>query len=162
MSRAAGMRLEVDFRELDDFIHDINRAGGKGDDLMNAVLTNSATEVQSNQRSRAAHRTGTLQNSIAFYIQYAKEAVIEVSEKYGIWLEYGTGIYGKYKREIRPRVARVLAFKVGGKQVYARSVKGMPPKPFFWPGWLASQSYIKSQLEWAGEKAIVFLQGKVV
>jgi hypothetical protein len=41
-------------------------------------------------------------------------------------VEGGTGIFGPSKRPITPKRAKVLAFTVGGKTVFAKSVKGYP------------------------------------
>ncbi|MFJ4960266.1 hypothetical protein [Streptomyces sp. NPDC088739] len=46
------------------------------------------------------------------------------------YLEKGTGLFGPRARRIVPRRAKALRFEVGGQVVFARSVKGMRPKPF--------------------------------
>ena len=48
---------------------------------------------------------------------------------YAKWVHSGTGIYAGRGR-IHPRKAKVLAFKIGGKMVFAKSVKGQRPNPF--------------------------------
>ncbi|MCC6192063.1 MAG: hypothetical protein IT318_23790 [Anaerolineales bacterium] len=42
---------------------------------------------------------------------------------------YGTGIYGPRGVVIRPRRARALHFTVGGREVFARFVRGVRPSP---------------------------------
>lgn len=51
---------------------------------------------------------------------------------YAIYVHEGTGIYGRYRRPIRPVRAKVLRFKPKGSTGYAfaQSVKGMRPNPF--------------------------------
>jgi len=48
-----------------------------------------------------------------------------------IYIHDGTGIYGPKKQPIVPVNARVLRFRIGGRTVFAKSVKGIKPKPFF-------------------------------
>lgn len=45
-----------------------------------------------------------------------------------IWHQGGTGIYGPRKRRIRPLKKKTLAWKVGGKSFFARSVEGAPKR----------------------------------
>lgn len=138
------MQLSVKIDGLNELIRDMRNAGGDAKPLVTAALTNSATEVQSQARRRAPHRTGTLQRSIMTEIRYPS-AEISVGEKYGIYHEMGTGIYGPNRKPITPKSARVLAFSSGGRTVFARSVKGVPARPFFIPGYEASKSYIDDQ-----------------
>lgn len=52
------------------------------------------------------------------------------SLKYARWLQEGTGIYGPSGEPIRPKRAKFLHFWIGDQEVFAKSVKGMPPRPF--------------------------------
>jgi len=58
--------------------------------------------------------------------------VVGVSVDYARWVHDGTGIYGPRRAPIRPRTARVLAFKPKGssKVVFARQVRGMRGRPW--------------------------------
>lgn len=58
------------------------------------------------------------------------EAEVRPTAKHAIWVHEGTGIYGKYKRPIQPKRARVLAWQGSGGMIFARSVKGIKPNPF--------------------------------
>jgi hypothetical protein len=52
---------------------------------------------------------------------------------YALWVHDGTGIYGPGARPIKPKTAQYLAFrwkKMGNKQFFFKSVKGMPPNPY--------------------------------
>ncbi len=49
---------------------------------------------------------------------------------YGIGVNFGTGIYGPRKQRIRPNTAKALRFVVGGRVVFARSVKGQRGQHF--------------------------------
>lgn len=47
----------------------------------------------------------------------------------GVYHELGTGIYGPKGRPITPVKAKMLHFKVNGKDVFAKSVKGIKKNP---------------------------------
>lgn len=49
--------------------------------------------------------------------------------KVGMYHEMGTGIYGPFKRPITPKNAKKLKFKIGGKLIFASSVKGIKANP---------------------------------
>lgn len=57
-------------------------------------------------------------------------ARIGTNVEYAEAVHNGTGIYGPKGAPIRPKRKKVLMFKVGGEVVFARSVKGMKPRPF--------------------------------
>lgn len=48
----------------------------------------------------------------------------------GRMMQQGTGIYGPSGSPITAKNGKALRFEVNGKIVYARSVKGSPPRPF--------------------------------
>lgn len=138
------MGLVVEIEGFDKLIADVDNAGGNAKPLMKAAIVNSVNRIQSNARSQAPHRTGTLQRSIQTQVDYP-EGKVQVGEKYGIFLEEGTGIYGQTGSRITPKKAKVLAFTSGGNQVFARSTKGMKARPFFKPGIEQSAEYISEQ-----------------
>lgn len=138
------MGLSVEIVGFDELIADATKAGANAEGLVKAAITNSVNRIQSEARSRAPHRTGTLQRSILTQVDYP-EGKVAVGEKYGIYFEQGTGIYGATGNKITPKKAKVLAFKVGGKLVFARSVEGIQARPFFKPGIEASAQYISDQ-----------------
>lgn len=153
------MRMDLKIDGLNDLIRDIKRAGGNAEPLVRAALTNSAQKVQQEARQRAPHRTGTLQRSIMPEIDYPR-AEVAVNEKYGIFIEEGTGVYGPNHSPITPRRAKVLAFTVGGSAVFTKMVKGMRARPFFKPGWEASQGFIRHQFDEVSERLVKALAGK--
>lgn len=156
------LALEYKIEGLQELLADARAIGAQGaDKLIMAALRNSASRTQSEQRKRAPHRTGTLQRSILVDIDYPS-AEISVQEKYGIWIEEGTGIYGPTGQPIRPRSKKALAFKIGGVPVVVKSVKGKRAKPFFKPGYEAAKPYIDSQFDTVGDKLEQALAGKRV
>lgn len=74
---------------------------------------------------------GQLKGSIQS--QFAKQglqAEVRPTAKHALWVHEGTGIYGPKKAPIRPTRKKVLAFEIGGKQVFAKSIKGQKPNRF--------------------------------
>lgn len=76
--------------------------------------------LRSSIQLRPAHRTG---NRI--------EGSVGTNLKYAPFQEAGTGIYGPRRQPIRPKAAKALRFKVGGKWVFAREVRGSKPRWYF-------------------------------
>ncbi len=138
------MSLSVEIVGLDKLLADVAEAGGKTQPLMKAAIVNSVGKIQSAARAKAPHATGTLQRSIQTQVDYP-QGVVSVGEKYGIYLEKGTGLYGEKGTRITPKNAKVLAFTSGGSKVFARSTKGMKPRPFFKLGVEESAEYISDQ-----------------
>lgn len=153
------MSLSVEIVGLDKLIHDVEEAGGNVKGLMKAAITNSVSRIQSETRSLAPHRTGTLQRSIMQTVDYP-EGKVQVGEKYGIFLEEGTGIYGEKGSRITPKSAKVLAWKGDGGIVFAKSVKGIKARPFFRPGIEKSADYIAEQFIRVIERLTDGLAGK--
>lgn len=139
------MSMQIDMRELDKFTRDLEKQGADVDALTAAAVTNSLNRIQSEQRKRAAHRTGTLQRSILTEKLGRLDGKVTATEKYATYIEYGTGVYGPKRQPITPKSAKVLAFRVGGKQIFTKKVMGMRPKPFFKPGYEAAKGYVEQQ-----------------
>lgn len=153
------MSLTVEVQGLDALITDVGRAGGNAVPLMKAAITNSVNRIQSNTRAIAPHRTGTLQRSIQTQVDYP-QGEVSVGEKYGIWLEEGTGIYGDRGSRITPKTAKVLAWKGSSGLVFARSIAGMKARPFFRPGVEKSADYVAEQFVKVIERLVTGLAGR--
>lgn len=59
------------------------------------------------------------------------EASVGTNIEYARHQEEGTGIYGPRKQPITPKKGKYLVFKVGGRTIFAKSVKGVRPKRYF-------------------------------
>jgi hypothetical protein len=90
--------------------------------------------------------TGQLRSSITVeLVQEGSVPMVRVGTNlpHGRYVEEGTGIYGPKGRPIRPTSASVLRWQVRnntgrgrrntGRYAYARSVKGMRPRPWLRP-----------------------------
>lgn len=64
----------------------------------------------------------------------------------GTYLEEGTGIYGPHGKPIVPVHSKALRFTVGGSQIFAKEVKGMPKQPIVEPTAAESMPMIEEQV----------------
>ncbi len=64
----------------------------------------------------------------------------------GTYLEEGTGIYGPHGKPIVPVRSKALRFTVGGGQIFAKQVKGMPKQPIIEPTAEESRPIIEEQV----------------
>lgn len=91
-------------------------------------------DIASEAKAKASwiDRTGNTRNAIHGGVDgVGDEFVIYVAHgsEIGVYHELGTGIYGPKGRPITPVKANMLHFKVNGKDVFARSVKGIKKNP---------------------------------
>lgn len=137
------MSLSVQITGLNELIRDAQNVGANASTVVKAAIVNSVNHIQSETRSRAPHKTGTLQRSILVQVNYPVGQV-QVNEKYGQYIESGTGIYAGQGR-ITPKKAKALRWKGASGYVFARSTKGQKARPFFKPGVEASADYVSLQ-----------------
>lgn len=92
-------------------------------------VKNAGAVILEREKREAPVRSGNLKRSIE--LAYKPIGVtIRPKSKYAYFVHFGTGLYGERKDLIRPKRAKVLAFKVGGKMVFVKSTKGQRPNPF--------------------------------
>jgi len=75
------------------------------------IKANSPKRSGALSRSWVMDQIGALQHKVATSIKYAR------------WVNDGTGIYGS-GRPITPKRAKYLRFTIGGRVIFARSVRG--------------------------------------
>lgn len=107
---------------------EINAGFSKGIQRVTAQMT---TQTMTN----APRKTGNLKRSIHAEVGSIGGFTGKVIQdtgvaKYGYWVHDGTGIYGPKGTPIVPVNKKVLAWKSGNGMFFARSVKGMKPRPF--------------------------------
>ena len=153
------MKYDLQIKGLDELMRDVRKAEGNADGLVRAAVANSANRIQALARAKAPHRTGTLQRSIMTEIMITNGRVY-VGERYGIYFELGTGIYGPLRRPITPKTAKVLAWRVGGSMVFAKKVRGIPKQPFFKPAIEEAKPYVNDQFRNARDILVRELAGR--
>jgi hypothetical protein len=55
---------------------------------------------------------------------------VEFTVDYALFVMKGTGIYGPTGQRIKPKTAKLLAFRIDGQLVFAKSVRGQRAQPF--------------------------------
>ncbi|MDP9469054.1 MAG: hypothetical protein M3Q71_00085 [Chloroflexota bacterium] len=99
------------------------------------AINRSLVGYQATARQLAPISSGHLRGSIQLEPARRRGNTIEGSVgtvvRYAVFQERGTGIYGPAGRPIRPRRAKMLRFKVGGRVVFAREVRGSRPRWYF-------------------------------
>lgn len=100
-------------------------------DDLGPFMRDLALDAVSEQKKLAPVKTGNLRRTIHVGRITARSAETVASANYARFVEFGTRPH-----EIRPRKARVLAFKVGSRKVFARRVQhpGTRAQPFMIPG----------------------------
>lgn len=93
-----------------------------------------ANDIVSEAKAKASwtDRTGNTRRAIHGGVDgVSNEIVIYVAHgsKVGAYHETGTGIYGPKKSPIVPVKAQALHFKLNGKDIFAKSVKGIKKNP---------------------------------
>lgn len=102
------------------------------------MLKMAALMVESEAKQKAPIDKGVLRNSITNAIEGSEGnrfARVGTNIEYGVYQEYGTGVYGPKGTPITPKRGRFLVFKgKDGNMVFARSVAGSPKREFMKKG----------------------------
>ncbi len=98
------------------------------------AINRSLVRYQATAKQLAPVDTGQLRGSILIKPASASGNTIQGSVgtglKHAIFMEQGTGIYGPAKRPIRPKRARMLAWKKNGQWHFAKEVRGARARRF--------------------------------
>jgi hypothetical protein len=133
------MDFKIVIPQLDAMIESLASVGGNADRLINLAIKAGILRVQLEARTRAPHRTGTLQRSILPEFS-SLHGEVKVNEKYGLYIEQGTGPF-----EIRPKNKKALMWPGALHPVKVVHHPGIKARPFFQPAIEASKEFIESQ-----------------
>lgn len=133
------MDFTIKIPELSGLIDALAAVGANCDRLINLAIKASILRVQLEARTRAPHRTGTLQRSILPEFE-SLHGEVKVNEKYGLFLEEGTSPH-----DIYPRNKKALMWKGAMHPVKVVHHPGMAARPFFQPAIQASRVFIEDQ-----------------
>lgn len=133
-----------------------------------AQLETLGKELQIEVMMRTPTDEGVLANSTrwAIYNRGTKNMELRISQGtpsrpklLPMWLNFGTGIYGPRATPIVPVRAKALAFMgKGGNMVFAKSVRGMKPRPYIKEAWAATMNARRSVTKNIGRLITQFLQ----
>lgn len=101
---------------------------------MHTIGSLAADNIASEAKSKASwrDRTGNTRRAIHGGVDgVGDEFVIYVAHgsEVGVYHELGTGVYGPKKSPIVPVNSKFLRFKINGKEIFAKSVKGIKKNP---------------------------------
>lgn len=119
---------------LDELVKNTKKASKDLHGLLLQTMKKATTKIKNDARrirpGSFKNRTGNLRRSIDRRVFSAAKGVVFVGEKYGKYVEFGTRPH-----IIRPKNAKMLAFRVGGQLVFARQVNhpGSKPYPYMKP-----------------------------
>lgn len=118
-------------------------------DLEAKLRENASKAISGYTPKFKINRTGKLLRNIK--VSVIGNRMVITMPFYGKYIEYGTGVFGPYKRPIKPTNKKALSF---GGFVF-KSVDGRPPTPFIRPTLHQDlQRLMKSSVE----KAIAMIQ----
>lgn len=118
--------LRLDTKELEKLRHVLPARAEAG-------LKKTALLIEGYAVAEAPAQTDNLQNSGTTSFTgsgFLTEARVTFAAPYAAYVHEGTGIYGPEQRRIEPKDAKALAFYIGEKLVFTRSVKGQKGQPF--------------------------------
>ncbi len=138
----------VSIKGADELVSALKKSEETVRDKIGKAVVKAARRVEEAVGTKAPHITGALKGSInvrgPIHSNNNIGAVVGTNLKYARAVEFGTGIYaegeGATRQPIRPRRAKVLAWKKGGEWIFARQVAGMKPRRFFKQGVEVSQA----------------------
>lgn len=127
-----------DFSDVEELVGKLTRATRKIEAEANKELNEIGTLVQNKMRELAPEDTGFLKEHIQIVRTPGRVSVGPVGVPYARAQEYGAKPH-----KITAKPGKVLAFKMGGQTVFARSVNHPGNKP---------QPFVKPTREWAAEE----------
>ena len=133
-----GITLTINIPDIDAIIAKFESAPEDTAIAIQDALKTSAISAQSIARAEAPVKTGLMRNSIGYKVEGLR-AVIAPTVDYALYVNEGTGIYGKNNAPITPSTASVFATKknpgwgtpnASGYFIIGRSIKGQKANPF--------------------------------
>ncbi len=120
---------EIKIENLDKVLKEFEEAPEKVDKELQKGIKNIGAIITGIEKKEAPVGTGYLRRSIIFKYQPISVSIWP-NAKYAKYIESGTGLFGPRHDYIRPVRAKVLAFKVKGRWVFAKKVKGQKANKF--------------------------------
>lgn len=153
--------FSIKIEGLDELIRDSKRAGGQLPGLLQQAMVKATSMIQQEARrvapDRFKNRTGNLRRSIQSRVYGPQKGKVFVGADYGYFVEAGTRPH-----TILPVNKKMLAFKVGGKLVFARKINhpGSRPYPFMEPAFKENTPKIVQEYARIAEIVVKTMAGK--
>lgn len=139
---------------LDKFLVGIDTAKASTKKVVEAAALNMALQVRRLAQDKVPKRSSTLAQSIvAEPIAYG--AMTTVGEKYGVYVEEGTGMYDPNGAHlIYPTTSKVMVWEEGGQTYGAHWTRGMEAQPYWQPALDETDPFVEEQMAIAAETLI--------
>lgn len=139
---------------LDSFIAGLDVAKDATKKMVEAVTLELALDVRRKAQIKVPKRTSILAQSIvAEPVEYGAQTT--VGEKYGVYVEDGTGLYDPFGSHlIYAKSGGPLHWESDGEDHYAMWTRGMEAQPFFWPAVDEMEPTIKEKMGIAADSLI--------
>ncbi len=122
------------------------------------AINKSLVVMQGTAKQRApwdtGHLAGSIHISVAKRVGNVLQGSVYTNTKYAGWQEAGTGIYGPEKRPITPKTKPNLRFKVNGRWVTTKSVRGVKPRWYFRSAIVENRDRVEGFFEEATEEIV--------
>jgi len=119
----------IKINNLDRVVEEFKKAPKVVNERLQNGVKNAGKTILSIEKQEAPIGQGHLRRNIQF--SYSPiSAMVWPSVGYAVFVNEGTGLYGPRKDYIRPKRAKVLAFKKGGKMIFTKRVAGQKANPF--------------------------------
>lgn len=150
--------MSVEIIGLGSFIAGLGVAQDMARPVVEKAALNMALTVRSFAQAKVPKRSTVLAQSIqATPLAYGAQTSVE--EKYGIYVEQGTGMFDpRGAHLIYPTSAQALVWEEGGQRYGARWTRGMEAQPFFWPAVDDTEPFIVEEM---GRAATILIQTAV-
>lgn len=105
-------------------------------DNAESAIRKTTRFIESSAVKKAPERTSNLVNSITSSSRgqgFDTEGTVKATAHYALFVEQGTGVFGPKGKPIFPKNAKALRWMAGGKAMFAKSILGMPARPFLKP-----------------------------
>lgn len=139
MIRVRLARIDINYTEANRLL---NSQSGEVGQLVIATGTRVFRACRSECPVQDGHMVAS--HSMALRVRPYRYMMARImnDDEAALWVQTGTGIYGRRGQPIRPTRARYLRFhgKRDGELLYRRSVKGQPANPFMLRGLIRGTS----------------------
>ena len=118
------LTVEVDLSELEGLKEDAGKAS-------NYALDRYTKQLLGTVKEEMPEKSGHMISKVEMWEQDNTTFAIGSDVFYRWWVHDGTGIYGETGQPITPVTAKFLRFEWHGEVIYAKSVRGQKPNPYY-------------------------------
>ena len=118
------LEIEIDFSDIEGWSEESAQKIDKATGDVAQFAFGEVLKEMPRKSGQMANMTGLTKKDTAHY-------QIKTDIFYAVFVHDGTGIYGERGVPITPRHAEFMRFEYNGRIIFAKSVKGQEPNPFY-------------------------------